>query len=154
MLTFDDMEIGRIFALGPKTVTEEEITAFAAKFDPQPFHLDPASPQAELTGGLIASGWHTCSIFMRMMCDSYLLNSTSLGSSGLDEVRWLRPVRPNDTLKGTAKVVKKRVSKSRPEMGIVHFNYELTNQNDEPIMTIVGTGLIGTRNHSNAETIA
>ena len=144
VLNYHDMEIGKVFQLGPKTVTADEIVRFAEKFDPQPFHLDPASPQAELTGGLIASGWHTCSIFMRMMCDAYILNSTSQGSGGLDEVRWLKPVRPNDTLSGTAKVVDKRISKSRPEMGIVHFDYELHNQNKETVMTISGTGMIGT----------
>jgi len=154
MLTYDDMKIGTVFDLGPRLVTKDEIIKFASKFDPQPFHLDGGSPQAELMGGLIASGWHTCSIFMRMMCDSYLLNATSQGSGGLDEVRWILPVRPNDTLSGTATVVDRRISKSRPEIGILQFDYELHNQNNETVMTISGTGMIGTNPDADKEKIS
>ena len=144
MLTYDDFDIGRVFELGPRTITEEEIIEFASEFDPQPFHLDGTSPQAQQIGGLIASGWHTCSIFMRMMCDSYLLNSTSQGAAGLDEVRWLTPVRPGDTLSGTATVTGRRVSKSKPTLGFIDFEYELHNQDGVTVMAIKGGGMIGT----------
>ena len=141
-LTYRDFDIGRTFPLGPKTVSEEEIIEFAEEFDPQPFHLDASSPQAEQVGGLIASGWHTCSIFMRMMVDSYLTKTASQGSAGLEEVRWLRPVRPGDVLSGTATVTGKRISKSKPYLGLVDFDYVLNNQNDEPVMTIKGMGMV------------
>ncbi|MFD0916393.1 MaoC family dehydratase [Pseudahrensia aquimaris] len=143
MLTYDNLAIGQEFALGPKLVTAEEIIEFASEFDPQPFHLDPESDQAAQVGGLIASGWHTCSMFMRMMCDGFILDSTSQGSAGLDEVRWLLPVRPGDRLTGTARVVEKRVPKSRPDLGMVQFEYTLNNQNGETVMTIKGNGMLG-----------
>mgnify|MGYP000430436995 CR=1 FL=1 len=144
MLTFEDFPVGAVFQLGPKTVTSDEIIAFAKKFDPQPFHLDADSEQARLTGGLIASGWHTSSMLMSMMCDAYLLDSASQGSAGLDEVRWLKPVRPDDTLSGTATVLERHISRSRPELGILQMNYELRNQNDEIVMTVRGSGMVKT----------
>jgi acyl dehydratase len=142
MLVFDDFEIGRAFPLGPKLVTSQEIIEFAAEFDPQPFHLDPESPQAELVGGLIASGWHTCAMVMAMMCESYLLNTASLGSGGLESIRWLHPVRPGDTLTGEAKVMDRRVSASNPKMGIVTFAYGLQNQDGTKVLAINGTGFV------------
>lgn len=141
MLTFEDFTVGRIFELPQHTITAEEIIEFATEFDPQPFHLDENSAQAEQVGGLIASGWHTCSLMMRMMCDGYLLNSPSQGSSGLEEIRWLSPVRPGDTLIATAEVVASRRSKSNPEMGIVSFDYAMKNQHQKPVMKIKGIGL-------------
>lgn len=149
MLTYDDLTVGQTFPLGPKTVSEGEIIAFAEKFDPQPFHLEADSEQARQVGGLIASGWHTCSMFMRMMVDSFLLESTSQGSAGLDEVRWLRPVRPGDTLKGTATVKAMRPSRSRPDLGLVDFAYRLNNQHGEIVMTIRGNGMLLTAAGAN-----
>ncbi len=142
MLTYEDFPVGKVIELGPRTVTAEEIVAFASKFDPQPFHLDGGSEQAKQTGGLIASGWHTSSILMRMMCDAYLLESASQGSAGLDEIRWIKPVRPGDTLTGTATVVDGRVSRSRPDLGLLQMAYELRNQNDEVVMTVRGSGMV------------
>lgn len=142
MLTYEDYPLGRVFELGPKTITKEEIIEFASEFDPQPFHIDETSLQAENVGGLIASGWHTSSIFMRMMCDAFLLETASQGSAGLEEVRWLSPVRPGDTLHGTAEVVGRRVSRSNPKLGLVDFAYELRNQNNETVMTVRGMGMI------------
>ena len=144
MLVCDDFWEGRVFKLGPRMVTADEIVEFAEEFDPQPFHLDEDSEQAKLVGGLIASGWHTCSIFMRMMCDAFILGSTSQGSAGLDNVRWLKPVRPGDELSGTATVVSPRVSKSKPDLGFVQFDYELRNQKGDIVMTITGNGMIST----------
>ncbi len=144
MFTYEDFPVGKVIELGPKTISADEIVAFASKFDPQPFHLDAESEQAKLTGGLIASGWHTCSILMRMMCDAYLLDSASQGSAGLDEVRWLKPVRPGDVLSGTATIVDGRVSKSRPDLGLLQMKYELCNQNDETVMIVIGSGMVKT----------
>jgi acyl dehydratase len=141
MLTYEDFTEGRIFDFPPYLVTAEEIKEFASEFDPQPFHLDEASEQAKQVGGLIASGWHTSAIQMRMICDGYLLNSTSQGSPGLDQVRWLNVVRPGDTLTGSAEVVGRRVSKSRPSLGIVSFVYTMTNQRGEDVMVTKGVGL-------------
>ncbi|MGI9364398.1 MAG: MaoC family dehydratase [Rhizobiaceae bacterium] len=141
MLSFDDFTAGRVFELPPHTITSEEIVEFASEYDPQPFHMDAESSQAQLVGGLISSGWHTCSILMRMICDGYLLNSTSQGSPGLEEIRWLRPVRPGDTLRASAEVVESRRSKSKPDLGIVTFVYRMENQHGDPVMRTRGIGL-------------
>ncbi len=142
MFTYEDLEIGHVFDLIPRTITAEEIIAFARKYDPQPFHTDPEAPQTIANGGLIASGWHTSSILMRMMCDSYLLDTASQGSPGLDEVKWMKPVRPGDTLSGTATVVGRRISKKRPDLGLIDFAYRLFNQNDEQVIAVKGIGLV------------
>ena len=143
MLAFDDFEVGRIFTMPPHTVSTEEIVEFAQAFDPQPFHLDGLSEQAQEVGGLIASGWHTCSLMMRMMCDGYLIDSLSQGSPGLEEVKWLQPVRPGDRLMATAEVVASRRSKSNPSIGIVTFHYAMKNQHGDKVMTVKGVGLFG-----------
>jgi len=142
LLTYEDFTIGREFPLGPKTISKQEIIEFAQNYDPQPFHLDGDSQQAQLVGGLIASGWHTSSILMRMLCDAYLLDTQSQGSGGLDEVKWTLPVRPGDTLSGAAKVLSRRISKSKPELGIVGFEYKLENQNGEQVIHVTGMGMI------------
>ncbi len=142
MLTFEDFTVGRVFPMGPKQVTQEEIIAFAKKYDPQPFHTEPDSDHARSVGGLIASGWHSCGVLMRMICDAYLLDSASMGSPGLSEVRWLRPIRPGDTLYGKTTVIGRRVSQSRPELGLLTLEYELCNQNGEPVMLTRGIGMM------------
>lgn len=144
MITFDDLHVGRTFALGPYEVTAEEIVAFASEFDPQPFHLDGTSEQARGVGGLIASGWHTCSMAMRMMCDAYLLDSASQGAPGVENVRWLAPVRPGDVLTGTSTVTSARRSKSRPNIGIVVFDHELC-AGDNVVLTMRNTGMMKVR---------
>ena len=146
MLTYEDFTLGRSFSLGPKTITAEEIISFAERYDPQPFHLEAESEQAETVDGLIASGWHTCAITMRMMCDAYLLDSASQGSGGLEEIRWLRPVRPGDTLSGEAIVLDRRISSRRPNLGLVTFQYSLQNQNGETVITIKGMGMLDVAN--------
>ena len=133
---FEDFREGEVLPLGPRHVTREEIVAFAAEFDPQPFHLDEEAAKGTLLGGLAARGWHTTALFMRMMCEGFLLLSSSMGSPGIEELRWLRPVRPGDTLSGTATVVSARASSRRPEMGIVTFLFEISNQRGEPVMRI------------------
>lgn len=133
---FEDLPVGFSTSHGPVVVTEEAITAFAAEFDPQPMHLDRAAGEASLLGGLAASGWHTCALFMRLLCDGLLLDSTSMGSPGVDELKWLRPVRPGDALTLNATVVDARASRSRPEVGLVRFEFALTNQRDEAVMSM------------------
>lgn len=145
MLTFEDFETGRVFKLGPHTISAEEIVEFAIQFDPQPFHVDENSPEAKAMGGIIASGWQTCGLIMRMMCDSYLLNTASQGSAGLEEIRWILPVRPGDTLSGTSTVTGQRLSRSQSALGIVSFDYELKNQDGKPVALIQGTGFVKTK---------
>ena len=141
MPSFKDFTAGRVFDLPPHTISAEEIIEFAGEFDPQPMHTDPDSDQAKQIGGLIASGWHTSSILMRMICDGYLLDSPSQGSPGLEEVRWLKPVRPGDTLTATAEVLDSRVSRSRPSIGIVTFLYSMTNQDGTEVLRTKGVGM-------------
>ncbi len=144
--TFDDLVVGQSFALPPHTFTREEIIAFAREYDPQPFHLADDAPESKLIGGLIASGWHICAVFMRMLCDGLLLDAACLGSPGIDTLKWQRPVRPGDTLTGKSTVLEARVSKSRPDRGITRFRHEVTNQAgdivmwmENPILFAVGT---------------
>ena len=153
MLTLEDFTPGRVFALGPRLVSEDEIVSFGRAFDPQPFHTDPGSPQARMVGGLIASGWHTCGILMRMMCDAYLLETASQGSSGLSRVRWLHPVRPGDVLSGEARVLSARESRSIPGMGIVDFRYGLHTQDGTAVLDVEGLGLMRTRDAPPPATI-
>ena len=150
MPTFEEFTVGRIFELPPYTITEQEIVEFAQEFDPQPFHLDGSSEQAQQVGGLIASGWHTSSIMMHMICDGYLLDSPSQGSPGLEEVRWLNVVRPGDTLSAEAEVTASRVSKSRPELGIVSFSYRMWNQHGEDVLRTKGVGMFSTSSEERA----
>ena len=143
--SFEDFEPGETIALGSKTVTREEILAFAAEFDPQPFHLDDAAGEASLLGGLAASGWHTIAMLMRLLCDNLLLNSSGKGSPGVEEVRWMRPVRPGDVLTASAEVISSRVLNSRPELGMVDFLFTVTDQTGTPVMTQRNKILFGRR---------
>ncbi len=135
MRYFEDFEPGETIALGSRTVTREEIISFAAEFDPQPFHLDEAAGATSLLGGLAASGWHTIAMLMRLMCDHLLLQSAGRGSPGVEEVRWMRPVRPGDTLTASAKVVGARLLASRPDLGMVDFLFTLVDQTGATVMT-------------------
>jgi len=138
---FEDFEEGASISLGSKTVTAEEIIDFASQFDAQPMHLDEEAGKASLLGGLGASGWHTCCMFMRLMCDGFLLNSTSQGSPGIDYVRWKKPVLAGDTLTGRSTVTVKRASASRPNLGFVTCRHELTNQRGEVVLELQNTGM-------------
>ena len=133
------------------TVTEADIIGFAERYDPQFFHTDPAAAKRSMFGGLIASGWHTVAMVMRMMCDSYLLDSASLGSPGVDNVKWLKPVRPGDTIRAMRTVLEARASKSKPEVGIVKSRWEVYNQNDELVMTMEGYGMFAVRDPVDCE---
>jgi acyl dehydratase len=133
-LYFEDFVPGEIAVYGAYHVTRDAIITFAAEFDPQPFHLDEAAAEATLLGGLAASGWHTCAMVMRMNCDGLLLDSASLGAPGIDEVKWLKPVRPDDVLRVRCKTLGARASRSRPDMGLVEFQFDALNQRDEIVM--------------------
>ena len=135
---WEDFKPGDTFSMGERVMDREEMIAFAKQFDPQPFHIDEAAAKRSMYGGLIASGWHTVAIVMRMMCDSYLNQSASLGAPGVDHVRWLKPVRPGDTLRAQRTVLESRASQSRPEMGLVKMRWEVLNQKGELAMTIEG----------------
>lgn len=145
MLYFEDFKVGETSEMGRRVVDRDEVIAFARDFDPQPFHIDEEAAGASMFGGLIASGWHTVSMVMRMMCDSYLLQSASLGSPGVDHVKWLKPVRPGDTIRAVRTVLEARVSKSKPDVGIVKTRWDVYNQADEPVMTMEGYGMFRVR---------
>lgn len=138
---FEDFEPGRTIPVGSRTVGQDEIIAFARQFDPQPFHVNPEAAAQSMFGGIIASGWHTCSMMMRMMVDGFLSEAASLGSPGVDEIRWLKPVRAGDTLNVTTTVLDVRPSSSRPDRGVVHTMWEAKNQNGETVATVKGMGM-------------
>lgn len=138
---FEDFAEGATISLGSKTVTASEIVDFASQFDAQPMHLDEEAGKASILGGLSASGWHTCCMFMKMMCDGFLLDSTSQGSPGIDYVRWKKPVLAGDTLTGTSTVTARRESASRPNLGFVTCRHELTNQRGEIVAELQNTGM-------------
>jgi acyl dehydratase len=144
-LWWEDFQVGDTSELGTHTFTEAEIIEFARQFDPQPFHTDPVAARNSIYGGLIASGWHTCAVGMRLMCDSYINRTVSMGSPGVDSVRWLRPVRPGDTLTYRRTVLEARPSNSRPEAGLVRSRWEALNQNGEVVLTMEGWGMLGRR---------
>jgi acyl dehydratase len=138
---FEDFAVGDTIALGKKHVTADEIIEFAGEFDAQPMHLDEEAGKASILGGLSASGWHTCGIFMKMMCDAFLLDSTSQGAPGVDYVRWKKPVLAGDTLTGRSIVTAKRESASRPQLGFVTVRHELTNQRGDVVTELQNTGM-------------
>ena len=146
MQYFEDIEVGSTARFGDYAVTRDEVIAFAEKYDPQPFHLsDEAAAQTHF-GRLSASGWHTCAMTMAMLVEHLKANDQAgLGSPGIDELRWLKPVYPGDRLRCESEVLEKRRSASRPEMGICKSRMTVFNQHDVPVMTFVSNGLIATR---------
>ncbi len=144
-LHWEDFPVGSVHPFGSVTLTRETIVEFARQFDPQPFHLDEEAASTSLFGALCASGWQTCALTMRMMCDAYLNRSVSLGSPGIDNLRWLKPVFAGDTLRGTMTVIEARPMASRPQVGLVLQRWEVVNQHDEPVMTMQGWGMLGRR---------
>lgn len=132
-LTFEDFTPGRRFDFAERTLTADEIIAFAREFDPQPMHLDKEAGRTSILGGLAASGWHTSAVMMRMLYEAYIRGSTSEGSPGVDAMEWKRPVLAGDTLGGHCEVLDARVSRSRPEIGIVRMRATVTNQRGETV---------------------
>lgn len=135
-LTFEDFVPGHFGTFGPHHVSREDIIAFAQEFDPQPMHLDEAAASATLLGGLAASGWHACALTMRMICDGFVLDAASMGSPGVDEVRWLKPLRPGTQVRLRATIVDKRASNSRPDRGFVNYLFEMIDETDTVLTTI------------------
>ena len=138
---FEDYLPGLVLEFGGQTVSADEVVAFARRFDPQPFHVDPEAAARGPFGGLIASGWHTGSLMMRLLVEHYL-SPASLGSPGLDELRWLQPVRPGDTLTVRATVLEARRSQSKPDRGLVRSLLEVLNQRREVVMSVKATNFI------------
>lgn len=142
---FEDFEVGRTIKSASRTISEQEIIDFATQFDPQPFHVDKEAAERSIYGGLIASGWHTCSLMMRLVVDGFLHSSASLGSPGVEEVRWLKPVRAGDTVHVATTTLEKRPSSSRPDRGLVVTHWEAINQRGELVATMKGTGMFARR---------
>ncbi|MES2899216.1 MAG: MaoC family dehydratase [Pseudomonadota bacterium] len=148
---FEDFEPGQALELGSKTVSADEIIAFASQFDPQPFHIDHAAAEASMFGALAASGWHTCSMMMRIVVDDILRSSSSLGSPGVDKVRWLVPVYAGDTLSVSYLTREVRASASKPDRGVVWTTWEAKNQHGVLVCTIDGMGMFGRRPEENGD---
>jgi acyl dehydratase len=127
-IAFSDLYEGQQFALEPYELTREELLAFATEFDPQPFHLDAVAAQSSVLGGLAASGWHTASIMMRMICDALFSKLDTLGSTGIDEIKWLKPVYVGDVLSGTLTITGARTSRTKPDIGIFTFDVDVHDQ--------------------------
>ena len=145
MRYFEDFAPGDVIELGGRTITKEGIVAFAREFDPQPFHTDEAAATRSIYGGLLASGWHTGSLAMRILYDGLLKDTMSLGSPGIDELRWLKPVRPGDTLSLRMTILETIPSRTKPDRGLVRSLMEMRNQHGEVVLTIRGLSLLGRR---------
>lgn len=142
---WEDFEVGDVIEFGSRTLSKEEIIAFAKEYDPQPFHIDEEAAKDTIFQGLAASGWQTGAIYMRMLVDDLLSKTVSMGSPGVEEMRWLKPVRPGDTLRARFTVLEANASKSRPNMGVLRSKAEVLNQSDEVVMSLVAIGFFGRR---------
>jgi acyl dehydratase len=153
-LFWEDFEVGHVretHGLGQGyTFTASEITEFASRFDPQYFHLDPEAAKASLFGGLCASGWHTACVTMRLICDGWNLDSASLGSPGLESLKWIRPVMEGDTIRVRLKVLAARPMNSRADVGLVHSDWLVLNQRDEAVMQMNGWAMLRRRSPASA----
>jgi len=145
LLYFEDFPAGLVIALGSRTVSEAEIIEFARQFDPQYFHTDPEAARRSIWGGLVASGWHTTCLYMRLLVDGHLREVDSIASPGVDEIRWLKPVRPGDRLEGRLTVLEATPSKSGARRGTLKQLGQLFNQNGELVMTLRAISIIGRR---------
>lgn len=146
MIYFEDIEPGTVTRFGSYAVTREEVIEFASKYDPQPFHLSDEAAAKTYFGRLSASGWHTCAMMMAMLVENMKTNAQAgLGSPGQEDLRWLKPVYPGDTLSLETEILDKRASNSRPEMGSYRSRITVRNQHGDAVMTTVATGLIRTR---------
>jgi acyl dehydratase len=142
---WEDFQLGEVTILGPRLVTREEIIAFAAEFDPQPMHLDEVAASATLLGGLGASGWHSCCLLMRVIADGFVNHAHSMGAPGVDEVRWLKPLRPNTQVRVRATVLETRAPKSRRDFGFVKCLFEMLDEQDTVLTTLTSPLMIARR---------
>ncbi len=138
---FEDYAAGEVFEFGEHQVTQDEIIEFARRYDPQFFHIDPEAAKASMFGGIIGSGWMSSALAMRMMCDHFIPIESALGSPGVDNLRWMLPVRPGDTLRLRATVLDVQRSRSKPDRGVVTVRQELINQNDQVVMSLDGKAM-------------
>jgi acyl dehydratase len=142
---WEDIKAGDVVELGSRTMDKERMLSFAREFDPQPFHTDEKAAAASIWGGLIASGWHTGSVLMRIFYEGFLKDAAGLGSPGIDELRWLKPVRPGDTLSARLTVLEATASRSKPDRGIIRSLMEVRNQHGEVVMTTTGVNFFSRR---------
>jgi len=145
VLYWEDFKVGETVEMGSHRFSAQEIIEFGRQFDPQPFHVDPEAARASFYGTLIASGWHTCAIAMRLMCDSYLNRTRSMGSPGVDNIRWLAPVKAGDTLTYRRTALEARASRSRPDAGLVRNRWEAYNQDGVLVLSMEGWGMLARR---------
>ena len=145
MRYFEDFAVGDVYELGTRTLTQDQIIAFARDYDPQPFHIDPEAAKSSSFGTLVASGWHTVAVFMSLLVHGLLLETPSMGSPGVEGLSWLKPVKPGDTLSARIRVLEKIESKSKPDRGIVKTQGEMLNQDGDMVMTIRAVNFFGRR---------
>jgi acyl dehydratase len=151
ILSFEDFEPGHLGKFGPRHVTREEIIAFAAEYDPQPMHLDEDAARQSMLRGLAASGWHLCALMMRMLYDGFVHRTASLGGPGIDELNWLAPLRPGDDITLDVHVLDKRVSRNRPELGILTLRAEIHNASGQKLLQATWPFMVRRRDASTAE---
>jgi acyl dehydratase len=141
--SFDDFQAGDVVELGTVSISEEEIITFARQYDPQPFHVDPEAAARSRFGGIIASGWQTAGLFMRLYAEGVLNTTVSLGSPGVDHLQWPNPVRPGDTLTGRWTVLECRPSRTKPDRGVIRSRGEMLNQNGDIVLSLEALNIIG-----------
>lgn len=151
---WEDLQPGSVRDLGSVTLSAEEIKEFAEQYDPQPFHLDELAGRRSIFGNLCASGWHTCALAMRLTVTNFLNESASMGSPGLEQLRWLKPVYPGDTLQLRHTVLESRGMRRRPDIGLVRSSWEMSNQNGEKVLHMEGWGMFRRREAATPEEIA
>ncbi len=142
---YEDYVVGERRLLGSRAVSEDDLLRFSREFDPQPFHIDKAAAEKSIYGGLIASGWHICAIAMRVICDSFLAKAAALGSPGVEQIRYINPMRPGDVLTVWYTVLEVRLSTSKPDRGILLTEIDIENQKSEKVATIRGYSMVGRR---------
>lgn len=145
LMHLEDFQPGQTFDLGSIEVTHDQVVDFAKQFDPQPFHIDIDAGGQSIFGGLIASGWHTCSLMMRLVVDNLFSRTATLGSPGVNQIRWMLPVRPGDTLTASTRVLAVTSSVSKPDRGTVEFHYEVRNQSDQQVLAMQGISMFRRR---------
>jgi acyl dehydratase len=151
---WEDLQPGSTRELGSVTVNADEIKEFASQFDPQPFHVDELAGRRSIFGNLCASGWHTCALAMKLTVENFLNESSSMGSPGLENLRWLKPVYPGDTLTLKHSIVESRPLRKRRDTGLVRAVWEMFNQNGDKVMQMEGYGMFGRRTPATDEEIA
>jgi acyl dehydratase len=151
MQYYEDIDVGTVQDLGSTSVSREEIKEFAERYDPQPFHLDEAAAEETIFDGLIASGWQTAGLVMRLLVDEHLNDYASMGARGVDDLRWRKPVRPGDTLTAELEFLEKRPSESNPRIGHAESRISARNERDEEVISWIGLGMYERREHATGE---